>query len=69
MSTKKAIMRAAIWAAVSSKAQAADDKVSIPLQLQLGHEHAEKNNWLVTHQLVLTYSLDFSRGSTSKSQQ
>lgn len=46
-------MRAAIWAAVSSKAQAADDKVSIPLQLQLGHEHAEKNNWLVTHQLVV----------------
>lgn len=50
---KSTIMRAAVWAAVSSKTQAADDKISIPMQLQLGHEHAEKHKWHVTHELVV----------------
>jgi len=56
------MMRCAIWAAVSSKSQAADDKISIPNQLARGNEIATANNWQVTIQLVVDgYSRSITR--------
>lgn len=46
-------MRAILWGAVSSKKQAADDKVSIPRQLELGREHAQRWGMTVVGELVI----------------
>ncbi len=46
-------MRALIWGAVSSKRQAAIDKVSIERQLELGRQHAAKWNMTVVGELVV----------------
>lgn len=46
-------MNALLWGAVSSKKQAADDKISIQRQLELEHQHAEKWGLRIVGQLVI----------------
>lgn len=52
-SPQKQVIKAAIWAAVSSKRQADDDKISIPDQLRMGHEHAQRHKLQVVAELVV----------------
>jgi DNA invertase Pin-like site-specific DNA recombinase len=52
-SAKSEVRKAAIWAAVSSQKQATDDKISIPDQLRLGHEHAQRHGLQVIAELIV----------------
>ncbi|MGB3903472.1 MAG: recombinase family protein [Anaerolineae bacterium] len=46
-------MRCLIWAAVSSKPQAADEKDSIPSQLAAAREAIQRNEWEETHEPLI----------------
>lgn len=50
---QKQVRHAAIWAAVSSQKQATDDKISIPDQLRMGHEHAQRHKLQVVAELIV----------------
>jgi len=52
-SPQKQVRKAAIWAAVSSQKQATDDKISIPDQLRMGHEHAQRHTLQVIAELIV----------------
>jgi hypothetical protein len=46
-------LRAALWAAVSTTAQATEDKVSIKDQIKKGHEVIKHNGWVLAGEYIL----------------